>query len=178
MTNLNQSLRKTLMSMVRRDLETRRELAAVGTLFQGYDPPMQAIHEENAGALDGTIASYGWPTRKLVGEDRAEAAWLVAQHAIGLPAFQRRCLYALQREVQRGEAPSWQAAMLLDRIRVMEARPQVYGTSFDWDDEGVMNPLPIEDAEHVDERRASVALPPWLKRLRDIERKPSMSRSR
>jgi hypothetical protein len=50
--------------------------------------------------------------------------------------------------------------MLLDRIRTFEGKPQVYGTSFDWDDAGQMSPLPIDDAEHVDERRAEVGLEP------------------
>jgi hypothetical protein len=121
---------------------------------------MQAVHEENAAVLDGVMTNHGWPASPLVGEDGAEAAWLVAQHAIGLPAFQRRCLDALQAAARRGDAPAWQAAMLLDRVCVMEGRPQVYGTSFDWDEQGLMNPLPIEDADDVDERRACVGLPP------------------
>jgi hypothetical protein len=49
--------------------------------------------------------------------------------------------------------------MLLDRIRVFEGRPQVYGTSFDWDDGGQMSPIPIEEPEAVDDRRAEVGLP-------------------
>jgi hypothetical protein len=50
--------------------------------------------------------------------------------------------------------------MLLDRVCVMEGRLQVYGTSFDWDDHGIMNPSPMQNPESVDERRASVGLPP------------------
>jgi len=157
---MDAEIRDRLLSLARRDLETRERLAADGSLFDGYHPQMEAVHRENAAELERIIASIGWPGARLVGEDGAEAAWLIAQHAIGLPSFQRRCLDVLDAAAAAGDAPAWQPAMLLDRIRVFEGRPQVYGTSFDWDEAGMMSPLPIEDAEAVDSRRASVGLPP------------------
>jgi hypothetical protein len=51
-------------------------------------------------------------------------------------------------------------AMMLDRIRTYEGRPQVYGTQFDWDDEGRLSPRLIEDREGVDKRRQEVGLEP------------------
>jgi hypothetical protein len=149
-----------LVSMADHDLAVRARLASDGSLFHGYHPEMRAVHEENAAALEHIIAQSGWPRADLVGEQGAEAAWLIVQHAIGWPAFQRRCLDLLQREASAGRIPAWQPARLLDRIRTFEGRPQVYGTSFDWDDAGQMSPLPIEDAERVDERRARVGLEP------------------
>jgi hypothetical protein len=50
--------------------------------------------------------------------------------------------------------------MLTDRIRVLEGRAQLYGTQFDWDQNGVMSPLPIEDEPGVDQRRAQLGLEP------------------
>lgn len=157
---MNGAIREKLLSLVGRDLRARERLAADESLFDGYHPEMQAIHEENAAALDTILSEHGWPTSHAVGEDAAEAAWLIAQHAIALPDFQRSCLAALEAAAARGEVPRWQAAMLADRIRVFEGRPQVYGTSFDWDKEGRMSPLPIEDPDQVDERRADAGLPP------------------
>lgn len=157
---MNTSLQERLSSLVRRDVRARERLAADGSLFQGYHPEMRAIHEANAAELDQILRQDGWPTALLVGEEGAEAAWLIAQHAIGLPDFQRRCLRALEAAASQRRVPAWQPAMLLDRIRVLEGRPQVYGTSFDWDDNGDMSPFPIEDREEVDQRRATVGLPP------------------
>ena len=156
---VDQSLRRRLVSLARRDAKARERLAADGSLFEGYHPAMQAVHEENAATLDSIVREHGWPTAATAGNDGAEAAWLIAQHAIGLPDFQRRCLHYLKLAAANGDLPAWQPAMLLDRIRVFEGRPQVYGTSFDWDDGGQMSPLPIEDAQTVDERRAEVGLP-------------------
>jgi hypothetical protein len=67
-------------------------------------------------------------------------------------------LEAIKMSVAQGQAPAWQAAMLEDRIRCFEGRPQIYGTQFDWDASGQMSPSPIEDADGVDARRAGVGL--------------------
>lgn len=153
-------LREQLVAMAQRDLDLRQRLADSGELFEGYHPQMRRVHEDNAAALDGIVTRHGWPVADLVGEDGAQAAWLVVQHAIGLPDFQRRCLALLQAAASAKQIPAWQPAMLLDRIRVFEGRPQVYGCSFDWDEAGEMSPLPIEEPDSVDQRRTSVGLPP------------------
>ncbi len=149
--------------MVERDLAVRTRLASDGSLFGGYHPEMQAVHEENAAKLAELVDSHGWPTIELVGEDGVEAAWLIAQHAISLPGFCRRCLAELERAAEAGGVPKWQPAYLEDRIRWLEGRPQLYGISFDWDEQGLMSPTPIEDPEGVDERRAAVGLDPVAK---------------
>lgn len=157
---MSESLEQRLIGMARRDLETRQRLADEKSLFGGYHPYMQAVHEENAVTLDGIIQERGWPTSDMVGDDGAEAAWLIVQHAIGLPEFQRRCLELLKEAATAGSIPAWQPAYLLDRILTFEGKQQVYGTSFDWDEEGLMSPRPTSDPISVDERRAAVGLPP------------------
>lgn len=157
---VNRPLRDRLVAMASRDLKTRERLASDGTLFDGYHPEMEAVHEENARELEMVIEAHDWPTSELVGEDGAEAAWLVAQHAIGLPQFQRKCLRLVEAAVAAGKAPAWQMAMMLDRIRTFEGRPQVFGTSFDWDESGELSPRPIENPGDVDLRRASIGLEP------------------
>lgn len=157
---IDESLRRRLTNLAARDLRMREDLTTDGSLFDGYHPKMQAVHEENAAELEAIIHERGWPSTEFAGEDGAEAAWLIAQHAIGLPRFQRLCLDALSAVAADGGVPRWQPAYLLDRIRTLEGRPQVYGTQFDWDAEGEMSPLPIEDEAGVDERRTAVGLPP------------------
>ena len=162
---MDENLRHRLIDLAQRDGETRQRLASDGTLFDGYHPEMQAVHEENASVLESLIRKHGWPDAASAGQDGAEAAWLIAQHAIGLPDFQRLCLRHLQTAAATDKVPTWQPAMLLDRIRVFEGRRQVYGTSFDWDETGEMNPLPIENPDLVDARRAEVGLPPLVEAL-------------
>jgi hypothetical protein len=153
-------MREELLRMAEEDQRVRAELAAEGSLFQGYDPRMRAIHHRHAARLAQFLAQHGWPGEPLVGVDGAQAAWLIVQHAIAQPALQRQALDALTAAAARGEVPAWQAAKLEDRIRTFEGRLQRYGTQFDWDQAGQLNPLPIEDLTGLDERRRAVGLPP------------------
>jgi hypothetical protein len=58
----------------------------------------------------------------------------------------------------KGEVPRWQFAYIDDRIRAFEGLPQRYGTQWRDGAEG-LEPYPIEDPDHVDERRAALGLP-------------------
>jgi hypothetical protein len=155
----DEPLRQRLLALIAEDERVRAELAADGSLFDGYHPRMEAVHIANATALEAMLEN-GWPGRERAGEDGGEAAWRIVQHAIGLPDFQRRCLALIEAAIAAGDAPAWQAAYLSDRIRTFEGRKQIYGTQFDWDENGEMSPLPIEDPEGVDVRRSVLGLPP------------------
>lgn len=167
-----------LIVMKERDLRVRARLAADGSLFDGYHPEMEAVHRENARRLSEIMGQIGWPDETLVGEDGAEAAWLIAQHAIGEPDFQRRCLAAVRAAVEAGKAPAWQAACLDDRIRVFEGRPQLYGTQFDMTASGEPVPFPVDHPARVDERRRAIGLEPLAERMAGLERTPPMDPER
>ena len=61
------------------------------------------------------------------------------------------------KDAKEGNVEPADIAYLEDRLLIMEGKPQIYGTQFRTID-GVSEPFPIEDPEHVDERRASVGL--------------------
>lgn len=147
------------------DGAVRERLAEDGTLFDGYNPLMAIVHRRNGDRLGEIVDEHGWPGRSLVGEDGADAAWLLLKHAIGQPELQRRLLPVLQQAVAAGEAPAWHAATLEDGIAFYEGRPQRYGTMFDWNEEGELVPWTIDDPPGVDERRALVGLPPLAEQL-------------
>ena len=154
------AIRLELLAMAQEDRRVRAELAADGTLFEGYHPRMREVHDRHAARLARILDDHGWPVESRAGPDGAEAAWLIVQHAIAHPALQRRALGQLVVAVTRGEVPPWQPAMLEDRIRVFEGRPQRYGTQLDWDADGQLSPLPIVQPASLDERRKSVGLGP------------------
>jgi hypothetical protein len=124
---------------------------------------MEAVHQKNAARLTEILEARGWPGQSLVGEDGAYAAWMIVQHAIGNPPLQRRALKLLQRATSENEADPKHAAMLEDRIRMYEGRKQLYGTQFTWNQCGEMTLVPIEDPEHVDERRVALGFAPLAK---------------
>ena len=164
---MNQELRRELLELRDRDQTKRQDLVERGELFTGYHPEMEQVHEDNTRALERILDRQGWPNVSEVGEDGAEAAWMVAAHAIGKPAFQRRSLELLQLAADAGEARPALGAALTDRIRVNERKPQVYGTLLDWDECGRMSPWPIEEPENVAERKRAVVLPPLEESVRE-----------
>jgi hypothetical protein len=154
---MDRPLADELIAMAAEDLRVRERLAKDGSLYEGYHPEMRAVHERNADRLSAIVAAHGWPGPTLVGQEAAQAAWLVVQHAISRPGLMRGVLPVL---ASADDVPRWQAAMLEDRIRVFEGRKQRFGCAFDFDEHGEMSPLPIEEPEHVDRYRAEVGLPP------------------
>ena len=91
------------------------------------------------------------------------------QHTIGDPPLMRRGLELLG-GLASGEVAPAQLALLEDRVRAFEGRPQRYVTQNDRDETGQLGPLPIEDAERVDERRRSVELRPLEEDTRRIRK--------
>lgn len=162
---MDEALAAELVALSDEDQRVRAELLAEGTLFDGYNPRMEEVHVRNAARLEAIVDEHGWPGRDLVGEAGSRAAFLVVQHAISLPSLQRRALPLLEEVAERGDVDPVQVAYLDDRIRTHEGRGQRYGTQFDWDENGELSPLPLEDPEGVDERRAAVGLPPLEEKL-------------
>lgn len=157
---MNTSLAQELIEMARQDIEMRRQLASDHSLFNGYHPKMKAVHDKNANRLSAIVDQHGWPGKSEVGAEAAHAAWLVLQHAISHPELQRRCFPMLAAKAGTGEIEPVDVAMLEDRIRCFEGRPQRFGTQFDWDENNEMSPLPMDDEGLVEARRKKMGLRP------------------
>jgi hypothetical protein len=157
--------RALLIEAAQHDIETRTRLAQSGTLFKGYHPEMEAVHNANADLLERAIEALGWPGRAKLGDEGAGAAFLIVQHAIGRPALQRRALALMLEAIPDGQANPLDAAYLSDRIAIFEGREQTFGTQFDWDANGQLSPAPTRDPETLDDRRASVGLPPMAETI-------------
>jgi hypothetical protein len=169
---VNQRLAAELIALREHDLTVRAELARDGSLFDGYHPRMEMVHRANAARLREIIAEHGWPGTPLVGTRGAEAAFLIAQHAIGEPAFMRQCRELLAAAIAAGAAPAWQFAYLDDRIRVFEDKPQRYGTQLRPAASGGVEPCPLEQPDRVEALRREVGLPPLAEAIAKAKRDP------
>ncbi len=154
-----------LVSAAHRDIEVRTRLAQSGELYAGYHPEMEAVHLENAALLEHALDDIGWPGRDALGEDAARAAFLILQHAISRPDLQRLGLALILDAIPLGHANALDAAYLADRIAMFEGGEQTFGTQFDWDENGQLSPSPTRDPARLDERRASVGLPPMAETI-------------
>jgi hypothetical protein len=158
---LNEQLRQDLLAMRVEDHRVRQELIDSGELGGPYVPRMEDVHRRNAARLREFIERYGWPAEDVAGPDGAEAAWLIAQHAVGEPDFQRRVLALLRACVAEHRVPAWHGAYLEDRIALHEGRPQRYGTQWVQNPtDGRDRPWTLADADRVNDLRGEVGLSP------------------
>jgi hypothetical protein len=158
---LNEALRRELLGMREEDRRVRTELANAGELGGPYVRRMEEVHIRNAARLRALISEHGWPVEDIAGKDGSEAAWFIAQHAVGEPEFQRMALSLLQAATAGGKIPAWHVAYLEDRVAMQEGRPQRFGTQ--WIDDprdGFIRPWKLAEPENANALRASVGLDP------------------
>src|SRR2546421_10121694 len=87
----------------------------------------------------------------------AGAGWMISQH--GGTEFLHETLPLMETAVKKGELDPGLYATSVDRARIQDGKKQLYGSQFDTND-GKCEPLPIEDPEHVDQRRKEIGLGP------------------
>ncbi len=144
-----------------RDLEA---MATTDQLYRGRSARAELTPDEwkqqtildvaNTKRLVEIIDTFGWPGLRFAGA-ASQTAFLVLQHADN--GIQRKYLPLLRDAVQRSDARGDDLALLEDRVRVADGKPQLYGSQLGG------NPLrfePIEDEAHVDERRRAIGLQP------------------
>ena len=150
---MNETLRAELLAMREKDISTRASLVEKGELGdKEYHPVMKSVHEENNKRIKEIIKEFGWPLESEVGEDGAEAAWLIVQHAVLEPQFQEECISLLKHAVEIGEAKGWFLAYLQDRVLTRQGKPQIYGTQHEVVN-GRMKPMKTENPDEVNKRR-------------------------
>jgi Family of unknown function (DUF6624) len=160
---VDEELARELAEMAGRDQEIRPRRSGEFSPRISTDELIawRRVDVTNTDRLREIVEDRGWPGRTLVGEDGAEHAWLLAQHADHQLDSQRLFLEALRQAVASDEAPARHAAYLIDRVAMNEGRPQTYGTQITEMRNGEGIPWPVEDPERLDERRESVGLPPF-----------------
>jgi len=163
------ALRHELLAMCEVDQKVRQSFGS--HMSAETVAEMQAVDARHTSRMRAIVAKHGWPGRSLVGDDGAHAAWLLVQHAD--TPFMAQCLPLMKRAVAAGQAFSKDYVYLLDRVRMHQGKPQIYGTQFTFAADGQLVLHPIEDAEHVDERRRAMGLPSMAeqeKMMREVYR--------
>lgn len=150
------NIAETIIGLKDSDLALRDKLIRNGQLWNGYNAEMEKLHNKNANVLNAIIDDIGYPTMDKVGEEASESAWLVIQHSIGQPGFMKKCLALLEKLAAENKVYARNLAYLSDRIATFEDKPQLYGTQFDWDENGDLSPNAYDDLEKVNERRKNI----------------------
>ena len=155
---MDESLAKALLDMEARDQGLHAELAAAGEINDSHHPRVEQLHRANCSRLRQIIAVFGWPGLSLVGDQGGRAAWRIAMHSGAEPDFMRQCRELIDHATQTHEAPRWQFALIDDRIRVYEGRPQRYGSQLRHTADGI-EPYPLENEARINSMRAQAGLP-------------------
>jgi hypothetical protein len=137
------------------------------TEFERLSRDVQQADEENTKRLAEIVDQHDWPTMTLVGQDGANAAWLLVQHADHDHKFQRKCL-DLMTKLPKNEVSQRDLAYLTDRVLLAEGKQQIYGTQMD-SANGQWVPRPLEDPDNVDQRRAERGLEPLAEYIKQLE---------
>ncbi len=160
----NTSLRAELERI--HDLD-QRDRENVGSYPSGAQKDSVIAHMALQDSLDlvrvaAIIDSTGWLGEKEIGHIANQALFLVIQHADAKPELQAKYLPLMRDAVADGNARSYELALLEDRVAVNHGRPQIYGSQIGWKDgKGFVKPM--DDEEHVNERRKAVGLEPLEK---------------
>jgi hypothetical protein len=123
--------------------------------------------------LRRNVEHYGWPTRAVVGDSAALAAWLLLQHSPDTE-WQSRMVPILEQQARTGEFALSELALLTDRVLVRRGLRQRYGSQFDLV-EGRLVPSAIENIGELDARRAAMGLPTmatYVSKLAEVYKVP------
>jgi hypothetical protein len=126
---------------------------------------LREIQHANKARLQEILRRRGWPALSAVGNDAAQGAWLIVQHADDDLPWQREVLAMMQAKVARREARKQDIAYLSDRIAINEHRQQTYGTQGGCVAKAEWKPFDMADPEHLAARRADMEMIPMEKYL-------------
>lgn len=162
----NEALQKDILEMCANDQKLRFQwIASSDAEREVVKQEIVAIDLFHLPKLQKVAESYGWPGYSLIGVEGSHAFWLLIQHTPD-QIFQNRCLELLEQAVLNEDASPIDLAYLRDRVNVHAGKKQIYGTQVN--DSGAL--YPIEDMEHVNERRLAFGLSPLEEYLETIRK--------
>jgi len=143
------------------------ERAKVRAVYARDIAPLDRAHTER---LKNLLQGRGWFSPSEVGDQAANAAFLIVQHS-GDIALMKLALSKMEDPALKGQIPSTHTALLYDRIALMEGRLQRFGTQVSRCENGRYVPPDVEDAAGLDARRSAAGLPPmkdYLQRMQSV----------
>ncbi|MBC7369758.1 MAG: hypothetical protein H7343_23565 [Undibacterium sp.] len=159
-----------LEAMFITDQAQRRQMSEVEKTHGANSAEMRALWSKqnesdahNIVRLEEIIAKHGWPKRSVFGDKAAAAAFFILQHSG--PSYQKKYLPPARAAALAQEMNGSHLALLEDRILVRENKNQIYGSQVHRNEAGDFEAHPIEDAAHVDQRRAALGMSPLAQYL-------------
>lgn len=162
----NKKLHDELLQLRKKDQERVRDAVS----DRKPDNILNRLREsrvQNSDSLCLILKEYGWPTKRLVGEDGADAAFFLLRNTSN-PLMQAALLPVIIAATSQGEIELRDFASYIDRVRLNAGLKQLFGTQATIRD-GFLVMFPIEDEALVDARRKQYQLPPLADYQRTLE---------
>lgn len=128
-----------------------------------------ATTRRNTAWFRDVVAQFGWPGRSLVGEDGADAAWMLLTHTcthvstVGSEEdlqFRRDCIPLLREAVRLKEADPRHLAANVDSVREQDGELAEYGVLCTVSKDGVVRfDFPAHDPLVLNRNREDIGLP-------------------
>ena len=149
----------SLRTVLEKIYDTDQGLREKVSNMNPYDPALVAelnrADSVNQIEVKNIVDTYGWLGSSQIGQKAADALYYVIQHA-DLESIEY-FFPMMKKAAETGEANRLYAATMEDRMLKYQGKKQIYGTQGhgQMKDDGTFDSFiwPIEDPEHVNERR-------------------------
>ncbi len=112
---------------------------------------LMEINRNNVATVKKIITEIGFPTINLTSQKAYKAAVLVVLHS-GDIDFLNESIKNLQ-NIDSISIQKRDVAYMIDKVRVIQKLPQLYGTQYNISEDGVLKYLDIENPEELEKRR-------------------------
>lgn len=145
---------------LRRDFDSLRTAAGDTSMeFKQRVQQLRVTDSINRTIVTNILDSCGWLGYDVLGQEGADALFLVIQHSDC--NTMNKYLPLLRKGVKDGKAPIYNLALMEDRVLICNGQKQKYGTQLTYDDRSKKyRPMPIENIKILDSLRSQVGLPP------------------
>jgi hypothetical protein len=161
--NYDKPLKIALLDILDLDQKYRIKIDSVKLMYGFQSPEMQELWKNievadsmNLIKVRKILDTVGWLGAEKVGTKANNALFLVIQHSD--IAIQEQYLPMMREAVKNKKAESSSLALLEDRVLIRRNKKQIYGSQVGIDSTGKPSLRPLEDPDHVDERRAQMGL--------------------
>lgn len=182
-SHLNEALRYELLMMrddihglQRSRLMIERKFGLQSIQYKKITFQIKELDKQHSARILAILTEYGWPGYQQVGQDGAQALWLVVQRLD--KETLKICAPFIVEAALAGEADKFQAAVLQDRALLMNGKKQWYGTQLYADVEtGKLALFPVADEANIDKRRLEMGLEPHAEYLQKYQVEHTQTRT-
>ena len=157
----HQAVRTTLIKMLEKDQNLRGLLGVFD--FKRVDSLIHLNDLYNLKKMKLIIEKIGFPDKSKVGKDGSDATFILLSHLLNSGSNDeengKNLFPIIEKSVKNGQFRPFYYAILVDRQKGINKKPQIFGTYWEFDKSGKKVITEIANINFVEQRRAEIGLP-------------------